>query len=124
MDTFQRREHIKSAFHNEIQKIINVEKLVQRLDSMDNIEQIEDVLAEIEVALSYIQKGLSVEYEPDVTPFGFVNSKTPEFLIKNDKTEFYVEVKRSLETKNTRKGKEVKEDINVASRNPLLSNSG
>jgi len=111
MDSFEKRDEIKTKFSEHLKKIINYDTLIHRLNSQTQAEGLEDVLAEIDVALLYLKRGASVEYEPNLTLFGFDDPRPPDFLIKMNGATCYIEVKRILEPEKTRKERSIKHDI-------------
>ncbi|MBN2095743.1 MAG: hypothetical protein JW727_06870 [Candidatus Aenigmarchaeota archaeon] len=70
-----------------LKKVKNGIALLDRYDQNSG-EQKKDALAEIEVAIHYIEESYTLEYEPGQL------KKPPEFKISGTKDPFYVEVKR------------------------------
>jgi len=103
-DLIQKWEGLINKHLPEIKKIKNYKKLLNRFTSTDDVEQKEDAIAELEVALHHIMKNHFVEYEPNL-------ANPPEFRVATDRIEFFVEVKRVRRHKQLIKQEKIMEDL-------------
>jgi len=88
----------------EIRKIKNHKKLLDRLNSAKDENQIKDIISEMQVGAHHIKKGHSVEYEPP-------KPNPPEFRVITNENDFFVEVKSVREHEDLENQRKIRNDL-------------
>jgi len=95
MNASDKRDSVVRESGFSLRKVKNGEKLIERLISTKDEDQIMDTLAEVDVALRYMNHGFYLEYEPDMSQYGFTSDMNPpDFRVSAEGLSFFVEVKR------------------------------
>lgn len=96
---------LMAKFSNEILHIKNSEILSKIINSVKSQDQLDDIVAELEIAAFHLDKKHSLEYEPKEL------KKPPDFKVNCNEYEFYEEVKSVRRHSDLIKQGKIRQDL-------------